>query len=421
MPPFLAPEPERASATAEQIPRTPIPDESTALVDFFTNNFADSGDVQNRSNLFWIPRNFDLFLKDDQVKLSAQCVGAMAIARLHRSPQYTREAELRYCLALESVSKQIHTKTTPENGASYMAVLWLGFFEILSSSGHASRQAWRTHLGGLASLFLQSEGGIAKTRFGTPMFRQTRSQIVIHALQSCTPVLAGLENQTRYPPMANPISIHYDEAETLLIHLANLQAKCHESTPSHHLSSLLALEERLIAWTRSGPPLFTYTALSSGRQSELWWDNRLDVYSSGFVAHAWNKVRAARIITNDLLRKAQETEPHENDGIWSSQASTTGHELFRELVIDLCATLPVYYRPAFPGTKHELYDNAPPMGTVFWYLWPLEVAGTSAQASPQLTSWIAQTLDRIYETTGIHKACLVAERLRTGDRRPLLP
>lgn len=97
----------RSGASESEAPtvnRSPKLGQDSGLVDFFANNFTCSDSVEMRSNLFWIPRNFDDFLKDKTAKLSVQCAGAMALARLQRSPYYLREAQKTYSVAALSLA-----------------------------------------------------------------------------------------------------------------------------------------------------------------------------------------------------------------------------------------------------------------------------------------------------------------------------
>lgn len=92
-----------------------------------------------------------------------------------------------------------------------------------------------------------------------------------------------------------------------------------------------------------------------------------------------------------------------------------------ELVKDICATIPTYYRPLRRHVDRSVRGQPPPMGTLYWFLWVLEVVGTMKEATPELTVWIVQCFDWIYECTGLVKARLVANRLNIGHRGPILP
>lgn len=407
--------------------RSPKLNEERVLTDFFANNFTCGNLMERRTNLFWIPRNFDDFLKDESVRLSVQCTSAMAVARLRGSPEYAHRAQKRYGLALRSVSKKWPQGVEIDNDANYLSVLFLSFFEVLASYDSSSRRAWRMHLGGLGSLFSQSRKQFLSTEFGARMYRQTRSQIILHALQSRTPVLGAFANPTQRDRLFAPLAFkHFDDADMLLIRLANLQADCSVSAPSSSLiSDLIILERDIADWTKHVPPSCTFSAQPSNRQSGLWWDARYDVYISGFVAHLWNKVRAARIITHDLTRKMLLLcTPHDMDNI--EYAPYQINHLFpspkiQEIVTDICATIPPFYRPPCANSRNREENNKPPLGTTFWFLWALEVVGAMAEAPYELTDWIALCFERIYELTGIIKAEFVAKRLRIGHRGPVLP
>jgi hypothetical protein len=89
-----------------------------------------------------------------------------------------------------------------------------------------------------------------------------------------------------------------------------------------------------------------------------------------------------------------------------------------EIITDLCATVPPDYRPA---VHHGPVNDQPPLGTVFWFLWVLEVVGTMNTAPLELKAWVIDCFDRIFRKTGVLKAKAVADRLRIGEKGPILP
>jgi hypothetical protein len=155
--------------------RSPKLDQDRGLIDFFANNFTCSGTVEVRNNLFWIPRDLDsLLLRDDTTRLSFQCTGAMALARLRKSPEYLREAQKRYSAALLSLAEKKLRPRTTKGPPVFMAVLLLSFFEVLASYDYSSRESWHTHLRGLGALFAETQ---QQSLIDPRMFRQTRSQV----------------------------------------------------------------------------------------------------------------------------------------------------------------------------------------------------------------------------------------------------
>lgn len=407
--------------------RSPKPNEKDVLTRFFANNFTSGESIERRTNLFWIPQNFDSFLKDESVNLSVQCTGAMAIARLRGSPEYSRRAQKQYGQALLSVSERWRHRTETENGATFLAVIFLSFFEVLASHDTSSRQGWITHLGGLGGLFLRCQKQFLSTEFGAKMFRQTRSQIILHAIQSRTPVSGPFADPTHSDHNPSPLIFkHFDDADALLIRLAKVQADCSTSAPSSSLiSDLTILDRDLAGWAETLPPLWSFSAQPSKPPSGLWWDARCDIYVSGFVAHAWNKVRAARIVTYDLTQiMLSRIAPQDTGNLKNATPQTTNvypNPKIQQLATDICATIPTYYRPPCVSTEGREADNPPPLGTIFWFLWVLEVVGTMTEAPRELTDWVVHCFERIYQTTGILMARRFGDRVRTRQRGPVLP
>ncbi len=393
---------------------SPRLDPESGYIDFLANNFTYGGPNDKRENLFWIPANFEsLIIHNKNLKLSVQCTGAMAIARLQRSPEHLHEAHRQYSLALRSLAESWEQQAQVERDAMFTAILFLSFFEILASYDSSSRGSWRTHLGGLGALFNKCSLQYLHTDTGARIFRQTRSQVLVYALQSLTPVpevFAKLRPAREFE--------HFDSCDLLLIRLANLQARCRilESDDSL-VTDLIALDNDLDQWTRALPSLWSFSAQPNKHQSGFWWDVRCDVYSSGFIAHTWNKVRAARIMTLDLLEDALlhlSPLPARDLGITWNLTS-------RQMVVDICATIPTYFRPSSAAARPREQGDPPLIGTVFWHLWVLEVVGAMKHAPPELTTWIVRCFERMYQATGVLKMKLAAGRLRVGHKGPVLP
>lgn len=376
-----------------------------------------------RSNLFWVPRDLNELLKDESAELSLQCVGAMALARLRRSPEYMREAQKRYSSALLNLAEKSLRTSETKGPPVFIAILLLSFFEILASYDHSSSQSWQTHLNGLGAL---CKRGNQQTEIDPRIFRQIRSQVLIGAMQSHTTVSEPFSK--RAPTIEDPMLPdfqYFDDADELLIRLAALRAQRRAVGPTAVLLvGLKVLAEDLRQWERSLPARWSFSTQPHQWEPDWWWDARCDIFSSGFVAHTWNKIRAAQIITYDMIQDTSSfvswvsadaviIEPDQSD-----QDRPTPR--MKQLVTDICATIPPYYRPR-PAGKGLLNESDQPLiGTVFWFLWVLEVVGSMNEAPPELRDWIVQCFERMYETTGVIKTRLVAERLKRGQSGPVL-
>ena len=99
-----------SSSSAPVLPVMIQPEKARGSIDFFINNFACDETSGMKTNLFWVPKNFSDLLTNDCVMLSAQCTGAMALARLHRSSDYAFQAHRLYALAIRSLAKMWQQK-----------------------------------------------------------------------------------------------------------------------------------------------------------------------------------------------------------------------------------------------------------------------------------------------------------------------
>lgn len=398
--------PDRSTSDTPAISHSPKLSEEGGLISFFTNNFTCT--MTNKgSNLLWIPANLDDLLKEDCARYSVQSVGAMALARLRRSPYYHREAQKNYGLAL--IRLQQHVEAPKD--AVLVTILFLGFFEVLASYDESSRRSWTTHLGGLGLLLRKCDPRFLTGEFGARMLLQSRSQVVLNALQTKKPIPATFQNLAQgFQRSMAPGLVHSDDADMLLIRLATHQAQYHISGSSNALlSELVTLQDDLYEWTRNLSPSWFFSPRPYDTPYQFWWEARYDIYSLPIICHVWNKTRAARIIVHDLI---QEISLH------LSLVDEANNEIptndIQHLVTGICATVPAYYRPSAVRLGPDIVENQPLLGTTYWLLWVLEVVGSMREASSTLTEWIRQCLERIYETTGIVKAQLAAQRLKWG-------
>lgn len=220
------------------IVKSPKLNSEDGLINFFANNFTSRG---KGTNLFWVPSHFGEILKNDSAKYSVQSVGAMALSRLQRSTHYYREAQKLYGIALLSLAELWRQHLVVDKDALMIATLFLGFFEVLASDLSSSRQSWMIHLGGLGFLLKTHKDQIQNTGFGVRMLVQSRSQVILNALQTKTPV--PMEYQSLgygIPQTEKPEIVQHGSAEILLIRLATLQAQYHTMGPSTTLIRQLA-------------------------------------------------------------------------------------------------------------------------------------------------------------------------------------
>lgn len=407
-----------ALASEPTIIHSPKMSEDSGLVDFFTNNFTSHNANSFGDNLFGVPDNFNDLLKNGLVNLSIQSVGAMALARLRRSPYYLRRAQERYGSALIALAEVWRLDDDIERDAILLVVLFLSFFEILASFD-TFNQSWLAHMQGLRGL-LQRRAHLGTTStFGVRVAAQTQSQAIHNALQTSTAVPEEVVRISQRDRSSVPLSQRqFDDVNVLLIRLANFQAQHRSSGMSRDMSiELTALDGDLSAWARNVPPPWTYSMQPNKYESGVWWDMRHDVYSSRVMSYIWNKTRAARLIIHDLMQEYLLSVSA--DELSSPAYSVTRVLQVRQLVIDICATIPPYYRPLDHAPRKEEEDR-PLLGSTYWLLWVLEVVGSIKEVPADLKSWVLQCLDRIYEITGIVKAQSVATRLRTGRGRLII-
>ncbi|KAF2161453.1 hypothetical protein M409DRAFT_59155 [Zasmidium cellare ATCC 36951] len=391
------------------VPHSRALDQETVWIDFFVNQYTCSGTTDSKSNMFWIPSNFHYMLSNDSVRFSVQSVGAMAIARLQKSPRCVEAAQKKYSQALLSLASEWRrTISNAQKDMIFFVVLLLGFFEVLASYGPSARKSWIAHLGGVSVLFRNNEDYYCGTPFGARMFFHARSQMILIALQTKTPVAETFAKPNPRVLRAVPPQLkEMFEADILLVHLADLQARCRTAPPSHSLlAELKASESALDQWAASLPHFWRWSTQSINRPSGPWWDVHLHTYASPILEHTWNKVRAALIIVHDLATE-MEQRLHGGQG-----AASLLEPKVQQLVIDICSSGPPCFRPTCsPDT-----GIPPPLGRIYWIFWPLDVVGSMREAPSELTQWVIQFFERVHQMTGNIRASTMADKLKAGQR-----
>ena len=339
----------------------------------------------------------------------------MALARLHRSSEYFREAQKLYGQALLSLADSWKRSADLEKDAILITILFLGFFEILASYDSSSRQAWNSHLGGIGALLDMRSEQFFTTDFGARMLLQSRNQAILNALQTRTRIPDVFRRQKHQPhPLKQPMSPHIvasQRAEMLLMRLADIQAQHHSyGTSPALLESLNALSQDLSRWCYELPSSWSFSSFPYKNRSTEWWNLRHDVYSKPIVTHVWNKIRAAKLVVHELYREIANAR---------TSPSTTAQPIHFDcdvpsLITNICATVPSFYRPTQTAGQFAANadSNRPALGATYWLLWPLEIVGSLTDAPLALRTWIVACLERIHETTGIVKAQVAADRIR---------
>lgn len=406
------------TGNASAMAHSPALDLENGWIDFFTNNFACSGTADSKSNVFWIPPNFEDLLKNDSARFSVQCVGAMAMARLQKSPCCLHEAQKKYSLALLRLAEIWQQNVAnAQKDMIFLIVLLLSFYEVLATYEPSARKSWITHLGGLGVLFKNNEEYYSSTEFGARMFFHARSQITLVALQTKTPVADTFSKPNpRVLRSLPPQFKEFDESDMLCICLANLQARCRISGPLNSLLlELIALEKALRSWEASLPPSWVFSAKRHHGSPGMWWDVFHHTYSSPIIEHTCNKIRAAQIVVHDLI---QDMMQQLNPKPGSPEPSLTEPKVLdpkvQQLVIDICSTVHPSFRPSsgVPGSNNV--EPPPRLGTTYWLIWVLDVVASMHEAPPELTRWVIEIFDRVHDLGGNVRAYCIAKKLRMG-------
>ncbi|PYI19561.1 hypothetical protein BO99DRAFT_481785 [Aspergillus violaceofuscus CBS 115571] len=393
------------------------------------------GTDQHRGLLLFLP---SLLQNDPSPALmaSAKAIGLLGMTRRPHVKQRAREEHI---IALRATNSALRDPTTVTSDSTLGAVLLLGLYEVISptlscnlflitSRPTEMGVGWRDHAQGAAKLLeLRGEEQL-NSPVGLELFTIVRFQNVISSVFfrlgsriHNSPTIAALSQvaSSKRNEHTRPIETLYN----MLIELNDIAIEVDEAHLQGDLEKQqllversLTLDARLLAWTTSLSPAWSYQVIDDPR-SHLpkstyppIYDNRYHIYHGVSIATMWNNYRQTRIVLNEMIRMMAlrrwrlQNLPQYQQIIYQS----TG--IIEHMAGEICDSLPYYFISGEVG-----------FGSIYRVLWPLFIAGRCAAAESPAKEWTTQILDLIGNMTGIQQAIGMSQLLKQEKPASVIP
>lgn len=306
---------------------------------------------------------------------AVKACGMAAFGNVERYSQGMAYARSMYTSALGLLNEQLRDPIRSKTDESLVAVALLGRYENLTCDGLDSIQSWKAHIKGSTQLLNVRGRGQFCTHVGRSMWREMRSQALIHVIwedQYVPQFFRDYQTELESYPQ-NVLEKPVDDLTKICFDLADLRANIRlrriTDTSAAHAAS--QLESRFIQWaidTEAYHEQWHYSLLDVD-DSEHVWDGKVHSYSGFPMPTVWNSYRQMRIMltrTHEWLCRRIPFSEEERQ-----QQTRYFRNVRRQMTEDICATVPV-------ALGHGSPANTSPCLLLSGYgaIWPLFFAGT---------------------------------------------
>ncbi|CZR63574.1 uncharacterized protein PAC_13471 [Phialocephala subalpina] len=169
------------------------------------------------------------------------------------------------------------------------------------------------------------------------------------------------------------------------------------------------LDDDFVTWaTRFGPKMSYITTEATSPRLEAF-GTEYHLYRNIASAHSWNIYRGARIMLNDRLVEHSwpligDLSPNQFGSEYYESLST-----LKQMSIDIIASVPF-----FLGLRQESCI-IPPSAGFSGIIWHLFIVASMPLTPDVLCAWIAERLETIGRTLGVHKAITLSRVLRKRE------
>jgi hypothetical protein len=357
--------------------------------------------------------------RDHRVLLPViKAVGVASLGQQSGRLELHEQARILYGEAISATNKALQDVDTARTDEVLGSILLLSLYETLACrKTELSVQAWQTHIqGALALLTLRGHEQFS-TKFGMQLFKQIATCIRIYCLHNALHVPQLLHNLTQIARQyASPKDMAFEHldcvlpfidlrAENTLIAAESLYSKI----PSH-------FNFETVVHTKRCPEVYGthYFRFVDHHAAQMWnltWMTILDL----------NRIKLRQL--EKLFTSALEA------GVWNSEL-TTQMAVARQAMVDgalnVCASVPQFFPPAdsddiqncperalnSPSPSSAPVTGCPRQPAVGYFLiWPLFLAGASAEAPIGVREYVANRLRHIGEVMKLPQALQAAELL----------
>ena len=332
-----------------------------------------------------------------------------------------KKAKERYVSALQLTSEAIQSPEAVSRDATLLSSLLLDLYEKMTTSVPHSRGPWVSHVNGAFRL-VQFRG---RDQFKRPVSIRLLVRLCTSLLITCV--------ASRQPIPLELIQLRAAVAEFmdsndpkwklmgLMIQFVELRqaAEGCVMSPRYILDSAKRLDEDLLALSKDMPPAWQYETIFVDDCSDRVYGNYYHIYADAHVTQAWNVLRIARIMINEIILEQQQELLDHSRSVQTVNVEIAERSLADEsitsLTSEICASVPQYTKPAAKmlNSSHAAYGNKI-HSPCYTLLFPLFVAGQSPTTPPLTREWILTQFRFMSKDLGIRNARLVLDILEHG-------
>jgi len=350
---------------------TPKVDHVETALQCFRHNFIDGS-----GRWSWLGR---IQMNEDDAVLAAamRACGMIALENAHKT-SHSREASLyTYGQAIALLNQTLRHPASCKSDTTLLAVTLLGFCENISCHSSESVQSWKAHIKG-AALLLELRGKEQfHTHFGQALYRELRTQILIHDLLENRAPRSFLKERNDellrsehvFDSAAKPLDLLYD----IFLEFAMVRPMLRNATISHveALEQIARLRERLDAWPEracSGDSAWQYTAYYSGETPNAWLGIS-HAYANSVIAEAWNSYRTLQIMLGRELEILYIRSGMR--GVEFETAMAEARQSRQQMANDICASVVSHL-----GLQRTESHEPSLLSRAYALIWPLFFATT---------------------------------------------
>lgn len=313
----------------------------------------------------------------------------------------------------------------------------LGYYETLTCDSKESIQSWKAHINGSTQLLKIRGKAQFKSPIGRMLFRETRSNIIIHCMwDDIEPPEFLWEWEEELEKMTpNPeIIIPADKLTKICYGFATLRSKMRQQvlTDTEAMEWATQIEMEFVQWsidTMALDKMWHWHDLEVPDSPHVW-NGMVHSYTCHPCASIWNTYRSMRI----LLTRTQENcvKRFELDHEQEESQVAYFRSVRRQMADEICSGVPTQLGHAAPA-----FNSPCILITAYGSVWPLFFAGTcalerlgsseafmksdsnwqsSTSAAAAQAAWIIGRMEYISKYIGLKWADGIAATLK-GDYR----
>ncbi|KAK0507284.1 hypothetical protein JMJ35_010322 [Cladonia borealis] len=337
-------------------------------------------------------------------------IGLAGLSNLKSSPETMIIARKKHTAVLRSLNSSLQDPGTAATDATFLTVLLLGLFEMVTCTSPQSLRSWTNHIHGAKAIARIRGREQLQSPLGRQIFSYLRNQLVIDCIQRRLVVPPEIIEWSEYASEleTDPGRVRESAMFPILTRLCALRAMRKSETYNDPavLTIAKSIDADLVEWVDAIPPWLRYTTKTSD-DTENVLSGFYHVYPNIWIVGGYNLYRCACILMHELI-----VHWLDRSSVDDLQQRQSSEAILAKLSAEICASVPcIFGQIAKNGPPNVSYSPKAATGT--WVLWPLYLAATMNSATPTTRAWVITQLDRLGRIMGLQQATTLAAVLRT--------